>query len=103
MADGTESDDTRPAASPPEATGTDRGFLQRMLDGIERVGNKVPHPAIIFLGLCVLVIVLSAVLAAFDVKVTYEVVENPATPVEYQEVGGSDVPEPIAPGFDYDY
>ena len=34
-----------------------------MLDGIERVGNKVPHPAIIFLGLIVCVIVLSAVLA----------------------------------------
>ncbi len=33
--------------SPPEQ----RGFVQRMLDGIERVGNKVPHPAIIFLGL----------------------------------------------------
>ena len=38
-----------------------------MLDRIESLGNKVPHPAIIFLGLCVLVIVLSAILAAFDV------------------------------------
>ena len=29
-----------------------RGVIQRFLDGIERVGNKVPHPAIIFLALC---------------------------------------------------
>ena len=55
----------------------ERGFVQRMLDGIERVGNKVPHPAIIFLGLVGLVIVLSAILAAFDVSVTYDVVEPP--------------------------
>ena len=31
----------------------------RILDGIEKVGNKVPHPALIFLGLIVIVIVLS--------------------------------------------
>jgi aminobenzoyl-glutamate transport protein len=41
----------------------------------------VPHPAIIFLGLCVLVIVLSAILAAFDVKVTYEVAQLPTVEV----------------------
>ena len=35
-----------------------------ILDTIERVGNKVPHPAIIFVGLSVVVIVLSAILAA---------------------------------------
>ena len=33
------------------------------LGWIERVGNKVPHPAIIFLGLIVIVIVLSQVSA----------------------------------------
>ena len=29
-------------------------FNERMLDGIETLGNKVPHPAMIFAGLCVL-------------------------------------------------
>jgi aminobenzoyl-glutamate transport protein len=53
------------------------------LDRIERLGNKVPHPAIIFAALCVLVIVLSAVLSLFDVGVTYEVAE-PA-PVQISE------------------
>ena len=49
---------------------SDGGGRDREHDGsggflgwIERVGNKVPHPAIIFLGLIVGVIVLSAVLA----------------------------------------
>jgi aminobenzoyl-glutamate transport protein len=74
-----------------------RGFVQRMLDGIERVGNKVPHPAIIFLGLCVLVIVLSAVLAAFDVSVTYDVVEPAPVPAEEQELGGSIEPDIVVP------
>ncbi len=68
-----------------------------MLDGIERVGNKVPHPAIIFLGLCVLVIVLSAVLAAFDVEVTYDVVEPPPVEAYEAELGGSVEPEVITP------
>jgi AbgT putative transporter family len=61
-----------------------------MLDRIESLGNKVPHPAIIFLGLCVLVIVLSALLAAFDVKVTYEVAEPPTvTATQDYETGSS--------------
>jgi len=34
-------------------------LVQRMLDGIERVGNKMPNPAVLFLLLCVLTVVLS--------------------------------------------
>ena len=49
-----------------------RNFTQRMLDGIEKAGNKVPHPAVIFLLLIVLVMVLSAILSAIGVHVTYE-------------------------------
>ena len=36
---------------------TRRGALDRFLDGIERVGNAVPHPAVIFLWLIAIVIV----------------------------------------------
>lgn len=86
--------------TPSDAAATDRGFLQKMLDGIERVGNKVPHPAIIFLGLCVLVIVLSAVLAAFDVSVTYEVAEPAPIAVDQEYQGGSVVPD-LQPGSEY--
>ncbi len=66
--------------------------MQRMLDGIERVGNKVPHPAIIFLALCGLVIVLSAVFAAIGVHVTYESATPPPSQVENDYLGGSVVP-----------
>ena len=40
------------------------------LDVIERVGNKVPHPVLMFLYLIIGVIVLSAVLAFLNVSVT---------------------------------
>ncbi|WP_203910282.1 AbgT family transporter [Rhizocola hellebori] len=52
-----------------------RGFSQRMLDGIERLGNKVPHPVMIFLILIGLIIVLSGIFAAIGLSVTYEVAE----------------------------
>jgi para-aminobenzoyl-glutamate transporter family len=81
--------------------GSDRGALQRFLDGIERVGNKVPHPAIIFLGLCVIVIVLSAVLSAFDVRVTYDVIEPPPAVAEEEYFGGSVVPGTAVAPDDY--
>jgi aminobenzoyl-glutamate transport protein len=93
-----------PAPPPPPAGPTEakRGLVQRMLDGIERVGNKVPHPAIMFLGLCGFVIVLSAILSAFDVSVTYEVVEDPPLVVDEQELGGSDAPDVVVPPDDYE-
>jgi aminobenzoyl-glutamate transport protein len=77
------------------------GPLQRLLNGIEAVGNKVPHPAIIFLGLCGLVVVLSVVLSAFDVKVTYDVIDPPPVPAEEIYLGGSVVPSDYAPPEDY--
>ncbi len=82
------------SAVPLEEEPPKRGGMQRLLDGIEKVGNKVPHPAIIFVGLCVLVIVLSAILAAFDVSVTYDVAVQPPLVAEQVYVGGSVVPEP---------
>jgi aminobenzoyl-glutamate transport protein len=27
-----------------------RGAVQRLLDGVERAGNKVPHPAVMFVA-----------------------------------------------------
>jgi aminobenzoyl-glutamate transport protein len=85
----------------PGGTPKKRGFVQRFLDGIERVGNKVPHPAIIFLGLVGLVIVLSAIMAAVDVSVTYDVVEPPPVEADEEELGGSDVPETVVLPEDY--
>lgn len=47
------------------------GGTQRLLDAIELIGNKVPHPAVIFLALCVLVIVLSAILLMEAITKTF--------------------------------
>lgn len=63
-----------------------------MLDVIEQVGNKVPHPAIMFLALCGIVIVLSQVLDWLDVGATYEAVQAPEQTVVQQDVGGSVLP-----------
>jgi aminobenzoyl-glutamate transport protein len=73
-------------ASTDQEQGSPGGFL----GWIERVGNKVPHPVIIFLGLIVGVMILSAILALFNVGITEEVLV-PASPqiVEATYVGGT--------------
>ena len=72
-------------------------FMQRMLDGIERVGNSMPDPAILFLWLCLGVIVLSQILSWLDIKTTYEVVSAPPVAAEEQYYGGSVEPTAVAP------
>ncbi|MDF2810176.1 MAG: p-aminobenzoyl-glutamate transporter [Microvirga sp.] len=46
--------------------------MQRFLDTVEKVGNMVPHPVVIFLILIGIVIVLSAVLSLFGAAVSFE-------------------------------
>ncbi|MFA1626874.1 AbgT family transporter [Rhizobium mongolense] len=46
--------------------------MQRFLDGVEKVGNMVPHPVIIFLILIAIVIGLSALLGTFGASITFE-------------------------------
>ena len=76
------------AASAPAETGSGGGFL----GWIERVGNKVPHPAIIFLGLIGIVIVLSAVMSWAGVSVTTEVAVPEDTSVSQTVEGGTTYP-----------
>ena len=62
-----------------ETTDDNRGTrIQRLLDVVERVGNKVPHPSVIFLILIVVVIVLSHLFYLLGTAVDFQVV-NPAT------------------------
>jgi aminobenzoyl-glutamate transport protein len=60
---------------PEEKTKT---FLQKLLDVVEKVGNKVPHPAVIFFLLSGLVIVLLHLFYLLGTSVDYGVV-NPET------------------------
>jgi aminobenzoyl-glutamate transport protein len=71
--------------------------MERLLDGIERAGNKMPHPAILFLVLCGAVIVVSQVLFWFGVKATFEVVTTPPVPTEQTYFGGSIQPTDVGP------
>jgi len=52
--------------------------MDRLLDVIERVGNKVPHPAVIFLIMIAVLIVLSHGLHLLGTAVSFQVVD-PAT------------------------
>lgn len=52
--------------------------LQRLLDVIERVGNKVPHPAVLFFLMIAFIIILSHVCHLFGASVTYQRI-NPKT------------------------
>ena len=53
--------------------------MQKMLDVVERVGNRVPHPVLIFVILIVIVIALSAVLGAMGVSVSFQQVNYEAS------------------------
>ncbi len=57
--------------------------MQKLLDGVEAVGNKVPHPAVIFLLLAGVVIVLSHVLYLMGTSVSYQIVDLQTHTVEY--------------------
>jgi len=52
--------------------------MQKILDTVERVGNSVPHPVLIFLILTAIAIVLSHILYLADASVSYQVI-NPDT------------------------
>lgn len=48
-----------------------RTFFQKILDIIERVGNKLPDPFALFIGLAVLIMIVSYIFSLFDASVTH--------------------------------
>jgi aminobenzoyl-glutamate transport protein len=78
------------APDKPEPDQDDRGG-GGLLGWIERVGNKVPHPAMIFLGLIAIVIVLSQILFMAGVKATADVAEPVGSHVapDYSDAGST--------------
>lgn len=53
-----------------------KGFLQRSLDRVELVGNKLPHPVTLFALLALLVLILSAIISAFNIEVEHPGIEG---------------------------
>jgi aminobenzoyl-glutamate transport protein len=88
-------------------TAPEHTAMGRLLDVIERTGNKVPHPVLMFLYLIIGVIVLSAVLAFAGVSVTETIVVPDAVEVvpDYYEDTTQPILEPEAGdlGFEDDY
>ena len=66
--------DPAPGGRPPSGTSGHDGALLRFLNGVEWVGNKLPHPFWLFVILAGLVAVQSAILATAGVTA-----QNPAT------------------------
>ena len=58
--------------------------MQRMLDVVERVGNRVPHPVMIFVILIGIVIVLSHILYLMGASVSYQFINADTDQVEYR-------------------
>src|SRR5690606_38968819 len=52
--------------------------MEKMLDVVERVGNRVPHPVVIFVLLIGIVVLLSHLFYLFGASVTYQSI-NPET------------------------
>ncbi len=56
-----------------KSTESPKSGMQKILDVVERVGNKVPHPAVIFLIMLVSVVLLSHLLHMVGATVSYDV------------------------------
>src|SRR5262245_35514094 len=65
--------------------GEEKGIMQRALDVIERVGNKVPNPVLLFLYLILLVIILSAILAWAGASVTQQIATTARHAVQHND------------------
>ena len=90
---------TAATAQAPEHTA-----MGRLLDVIERAGNRVPHPVMMFLYLIIGVILLSAALAFAGVSVTDEIVVPDAVPVTpgYYEDTTQPILEPAPADLGYE-
>jgi aminobenzoyl-glutamate transport protein len=83
-----------------------RSFMDKLLDGVERVGNKVPHPVLMFSYLILLVIVLSSILGWLGVSITEEIavpVPLEVLPNYYEDLSQPSVAlPPVAEVTDYE-
>ncbi len=62
----------------PDVDTGEKSVMEKMLDVVERVGNKVPHPAVIFVLLIGLIMVLSHIFYLMGSTVTFQTI-NPET------------------------
>jgi aminobenzoyl-glutamate transport protein len=87
-----------------EATAPQHTAMGRLLDVIERVGNRVPHPVMMFFYLIIGVIVLSAILGFAGVSVTEDIAVPDAVEVipGYYEDSTQPILDPSIPDYAYE-
>lgn len=63
--------------------------MERVLDSIERIGNKVPNPVLMFLYLIAFIFIISTILEWIGVSVTETIAEPVPVTTEQVYYGGS--------------
>ncbi len=64
----------------------EKNFMTRFLDGIEVVGNKLPHPVTLFAIFCLTIIIISAVAEMAGVSVTGDLINRSTGEIETQTI-----------------
>jgi aminobenzoyl-glutamate transport protein len=67
---------------------SDNSLLQRILHNVERAGNALPHPAVLFLWLSLAVIVASALIAGIGIEALHPVKNEPIRATNLLSVTG---------------
>jgi aminobenzoyl-glutamate transport protein len=62
--------------------------LQKFLHFVERMGNALPHPAVLFFGLTIIVVVMSAIVSAMGIQAIHPVKKELITPVNLLSTSG---------------
>jgi len=75
--------------------------MQGLLNAVEKIGNKVPHPVLMFLYLIIFVILLSAVLDLAGASVTETIAVPVETETEYDYYEDTTNPGVVAPSDRY--
>src|SRR5512136_184391 len=76
-----------------------RSFMDKLLDGVERVGNKVPHPVLMFAYLILIIIVASSILGWLGVSITDQIAVPVKVPVELNQYEDLTTPTIVAPNI----
>jgi aminobenzoyl-glutamate transport protein len=73
---------------PPQIAARPRGLLDRFLDVIERIGNRLPDPTTLFALLALLIVAASGVAARFDLSVAHPTTGELIEPLSLMSVAG---------------
>lgn len=68
-----------------------KSFIDRFLGSVERIGNLLPHPATLFAGFALLVVIASWIFSLFDISVVHPGTQEIIKPFNLLSKEGSDM------------